>query len=146
MPQILSSLSYLYDPQGRGNLVTFSGTGTLDRLHCRCGSIDSKGILVNPTPIGNYALRDKSELTSEAGMWIGKPPGRKIHLWAQVNGVWTRTHLCVHADGGKRVGDGTKGCIGIQACNSFASFILWDGLVDEQGEVEVTVGTLKVEA
>jgi hypothetical protein len=137
----LSSLSFLYDPQGFGDLVLHVGDRIADRLKCRTGSRDADGALVHALPIGNYALTDRSVATTEDGMYIGDAAqGWKIRLWlAHSDGTFEFTHFLIHPDGGL---PGSLGCVGIQGSNAISFRHELDAAVRAQGVVQVTVGLL----
>lgn len=136
----LSSLSFLYDEHGFGELVLCRGFVVKDRLICRTGSRDESGALVNALPYGEYSLQDKSEDTTEIGMWIINPKsGWKIRLYKIMeDGGAQFTHYLIHPDGGL---PGTRGCIGIQGCNAGSFRVELDTIIQEKGNILLTVGT-----
>jgi hypothetical protein len=139
MSKILSSLSFLYDSRGFGDLILSNGVTTADRYVCRTGSIDKSGKLINSMPIGNYAIKNITVSTPEEGMWIDTPEnGWKAILWL-VNdyGEMQATKLRIHPDGGL---GGTLGCIGIQGTNAPALRKEIDAIIEEQEILAVTVG------
>jgi len=136
----MKRLKFFYDSRGRGELELYKDDKVIDRYHCRTGSIDKNGKLVNALPITTYCLSDKSiDTTEEAMSVVAGIAGWKIRLWrVSKGGQLEFTHLLIHPDGGK---GGTLGCIGIEGTNAVSFRHELDAAVKEQERVPVEVGT-----
>ena len=140
----LSRLQFLFNARGFGELLLLGPSGnTVDRYISRTGSIDQNDQLVNALPVDIYRIQTHTETTTESSMWIlDSTQGWKARMWKYENGVWVYTHLCIHPDGGKRPGDGTMGCIGLQGVNALSLRREIDNLIDSQKYIPMTVGHL----
>jgi hypothetical protein len=136
----MKRLEFQYDARGRGDLTLYKDDKPIDRYHCRTGSINKHGALVNALKIGDYWLTDASVDTAETAMSIAPGMnGWKIRLWLKdEKGKLVFTHLLIHPDGGA---GGTLGCIGIEGTNAVSFRHELDAAVKEQGRVLVKVGT-----
>jgi hypothetical protein len=130
-------LEFSYDARGRGFLRLLTEGGIVVSLHCRTGSINAVGALVNAIPRGEWIILDKPMATSEPGMRIHDGNGLKVRLYQSENCTAKYTHYLIHYD---EKGDGTKGCIGITDPDSTIDF-MWKiyKLLDKQKSIILTV-------
>ena len=133
-------LEFVYDERGFGELSLMDGENCLDRYRCRTGSINTKGKLVNALKPINYIILDKSVNTCEFSMYVTIGHGWKIRLYIDLGVKGTkRTRLLIHPDGGEKINNGTRGCIGIQATDAISFRHELDKCIDDYGRLPVMV-------